>query len=89
MDSTLMPSKPGQICKIVSDIADMEPEEVYIVTEDPSAFDNEDEIMVVNLKDLQRNVKNPDNAERIPVRKDELVVVGDDLTAYVQSWNNK
>jgi hypothetical protein len=84
-----MPSKAGQICKIISTIADMEPEDVFIVTEDPSVFDDEDDILVVNLKDLQRNVKNPDNAERIPVRKDELVVVGDDLTTYVRSWNIK
>lgn len=89
MNSTLMPTKPGQICKIVSGIADMEPEDVYIVTEDPSGFENDDDIMVVNLKDLQRNLKNPANAERIPVRKEELVVVGDDLTAYVQSWKDK
>ncbi|MDO3643488.1 hypothetical protein [Mucilaginibacter sp. L3T2-6] len=89
MNSTLMPTKPGQICKIVSGIADMEPEEVYILTEDPSKFENDDDILVVNLKDLQRNIKNPANAERIPVRKEELVVVGDDLTSYVHSWNNK
>jgi hypothetical protein len=89
MNSTLMPSKPGQICKIVSAVADMEPVDVYIVTEDPSEFDDEDNILVVNLKDLQRNIKNPDNAERIPVRKIELVVVGDDLNTYIQSWNIK
>ncbi|MFC0513103.1 hypothetical protein ACFFGT_02790 [Mucilaginibacter angelicae] len=67
----------------------MEPEDVYIVTEDPSEFSAEDDILVVNLKELQRNVTNPDNAQRIPVRKDELVVVGDDLATYVQSWNIK
>jgi hypothetical protein len=87
MNSTLMPTKPGQICKIFSGITDMESQEVYIVTEDPSELEEEDEILVVNLKDLQRNIKNPADAERIPVRKEELVVVGDDLATYVQSWN--
>jgi hypothetical protein len=87
MDLSLMPSKPGQICKIVSDIPDMEEEEIFIVSEDPADFDNDDEILVVGLKDLQRNLKNPDSAERIGVRKNQLVVIGDDLETYIQSWN--
>jgi len=87
MNSTLMPARPGQICKIVSDVADQEPEEVYIVAEDPADFDSDEDILVVNLKDLQRNVRNPENAERLPVRKDELVVVAEDLEGYIKTWN--
>ena len=88
MDISLIPGKPGQICKIISDIPDMENEEVFIVSEDPADFDDDEEILVVGLKELQRNIKNPDNAERIGIRKDQLVVVGDDLEAYVKSWND-
>jgi hypothetical protein len=88
MHTILMPTKCGQICKIVSEIPDMEEEDVFIVSEDPADFDNDDEILVVGLKELQRNIKNPDNAERISVRKDQLVVIGDDLETYIQSWNN-
>jgi hypothetical protein len=89
MDSPLIPSKPGQICKIISDVPDMEEEEVFIVSEDPADFGDDDDILVVGLKELQRNLKNPDNAERIGIRKDQLVVVGSDLETYVQSWNNR
>lgn len=88
MDISLTPMKPGQICKIVSDIPDMEEEEVYIISEDPADFNDDEEILVVGLKELQRNIENPDNAERLGIRKDQLIVVGDDLEAYVQSWNN-
>jgi hypothetical protein len=88
MDRTLIPTRPGQICKMVSDVPDMEEEDVFIVSEDPADFGNEDEILVVALKELQRNIKNPDNAERVGIRKDQLVVVGDDLETYVRSWNN-
>jgi hypothetical protein len=87
MDTNLMPEKPGQICKIISVIPDNEPEAVFIVTEDPADFDDEDELLVVNLKELQRNISKPENAERISVRKDHLVVINDDLQAYIQSWN--
>ena len=30
-----MPTRSGQICKIVSDIPDMESDHIYIVVEDP------------------------------------------------------
>lgn len=89
MNSILMPSIPGQICKIVSAIPDMEEEEVYIVTEDPAEFDEEDDILVVSLKSLQRNIKQPELAEKISVKKNELVVVANDLNSYVNSWNQK
>ncbi|MBD1362991.1 hypothetical protein IDJ77_04135 [Mucilaginibacter sp. ZT4R22] len=89
MDNLLMPVRQGQICKVISDVPDKESEEVFIVTEDPSEFDPEDDILVVNLKELQRNIKQTENAERIAVPKNELVVVGEDLTSYVQSWNIK
>ena len=87
MDNLLMPERPGQICKIISDVPDMESEDVYIVAEDPAQFDAEDDILVVGLKELQRNVANPEKAERIAIPKNELVVVGEDLTSYVHSWN--
>lgn len=85
--NTLMPTKSGQICKIISAIADMEPEDVYILVEDPMDFDEDDDVLVVNLKDLQRNVRQPDRAERIPVTKNELVLVGEDLASYIHDWN--
>jgi hypothetical protein len=89
MDISLIPNKPGQICKVISVIPDMEEEEVFIVSEDPADFDDDDEILVVGLKELQRNLNNPDNAERIGIRKDQLAVIGDDLETYIQSWNNR
>ncbi len=87
MDTNLMPDKTGQICKIISTIPDDEPEAVFIVTEDPLDFDEEDEILIVNLKELQRNISKPENAERISIRKKQLVVISDDLSSYIQSWN--
>jgi hypothetical protein len=81
MDLTLIPTKPGQIVKITSDILDLETEQVYI--------DDDEELVVVDLKELQRNIRNPEKAERIPVRKDQLVVVSENLNSYIQSWNDK
>jgi hypothetical protein len=44
---------------------------------------------VVSLKSLQRNIKQPELAEKISVKKNELVVVANDLNSYVNSWNQK
>lgn len=88
MNTSLFPSKPGQICKIISSIPDIEPEEAFIVSEDPALFDSDDEILVVSLTELQRNIHQPENAERLSVRKDQLVVISEDLTAYIHSWND-
>ena len=89
MNNLLMPERAGQICKVVSEVPDMESVEVFIITEDPNDFGADESILVVNLKDLQRNIKNPENVERIAIPKNELVVIGEDLSSYVQSWNNK
>ena len=88
MDFSITPSRPGQICKIISDIPDMESDQIYIIAEDPAGFGDDDEILVVNLKELQRNVKNPDAATRESVRKDELIVISEDLENYIRSWND-
>ncbi len=75
MDLTLMPTKSGQIVKIFSDVPDLESSELYIVSEDPSDIADDDDVFVVSLTGLQRNINNPDKAER---RKNHLVVVSED-----------
>jgi hypothetical protein len=84
-----MPTKPGQIVKIISDIPDLESTNVYIVSEDPSDINDDDDVLVVNLKELQRNIRSPEKAERISARKNQLVVVSEDLPSHIQSWNDK
>jgi len=89
MNSAITPTRPGQICKIVSAVPDEESDQVYIIAEDPIGFNDDDDILVVNLKELQRNFKNPDAASREAVRKDELVVISEDLETYIKSWNER
>ncbi|MCX2483260.1 hypothetical protein [Pedobacter sp. MR2016-24] len=67
----------------------MEPDQIYIIAEDPADFAHNDEILVVNLKELQRNVKDPSAAARESVRKDELVVISEDLENCIKSWNDR
>ena len=89
MNTTTIPSRPGQICKLVSAVPDMEAEEVYIIAEDPAEIDCDGNVLIVNLKELQRNIRNPDAAARETARKDELVVISDDLESYISGWNER
>jgi hypothetical protein len=84
---TAIPSQAGQICRLVNPREDENPDDVFIVTEDPQPFEAEDEIDVVKLKDLQRNLHKPEFAPRLSFPKNELMVIAADLAGYIQSWN--
>jgi hypothetical protein len=48
----ITPVSAGQICKIITPLANENPEDVYIISEDPTPFDFDDTIYVANLRDL-------------------------------------
>jgi hypothetical protein len=54
-----VPTHAGQICKIVRPLEDEDPDELYIVAEDPLPFGPEDTIYIVSLKELQRSINAP------------------------------
>jgi NADPH-dependent ferric siderophore reductase len=86
---TEIPSRAGQICRFLNPLNDEDQDDVFIVAEDPQAFDDEDEIDVVNLRNLQRNLHQPESAQRISVQKNELRVIAADLAEYIAGWNIK
>jgi hypothetical protein len=85
--SIILPNSAGQICKISIPLEDEDANDVYVITEDPTPFDDEDFIYVVNLKDLQRNISNPSLTTQLAIAKCELTVIADDLQKYIQSYN--
>lgn len=90
MEATIkMPSLQGQICKIINPLADENPEDVYIISEDPTPFEFGDSIYVTNLKDLQRNLSNPQFTPQMAINKGDLKVIADDLESYVSDLNMK
>ena len=66
---------------------DENPAESYIVVEDISLFNDDSTVYVVSITDLQRNITNPLSAPRKLVKKTSLNVIAEDLTSYVESWN--
>jgi len=83
-----IPNKAGQICRITRPLEDENPADVYIITEDPSLYDLDDSIYVSNLKDLQRNQRQPLLTPQIAIVKGELSVIANSLEDYISSWNN-
>lgn len=87
MTEAIIPTHSGQICRIRSPFEDEDPADVYIVAEDPQPFDMNDDIYVVNLKDIQRNLSNPHIVPQLAVAKNELTVIADNIEKYVAGWN--
>ncbi len=87
MNTQVIPTKQGQICKLVKPFPDENPAETYLILEDPSDYGENAIIYVVSLTDLQRNISNPALSPRKAVTKSELTVVAQDLPSYVESWN--
>jgi hypothetical protein len=83
-----LPTQAGQICEILHPIHDENPDDVYIIAEDPAPFDPEDEIYIVKLRDLQKNLNNLSAAPQIQVAKSDLNVIANNLEEYIKSWNN-
>jgi hypothetical protein len=88
MEKRVIPTQTGQVCKTIVSLNDERPDDVYIVTEDPTFINEADAIEIVKLKDLQRNIKDPSKAKKRKVSKSNLSVVGEDLQQYIASWNN-
>lgn len=86
-DIIITPTAIGQICKIANPFEDENPNDVYIVTEDPTPFDLEDSIYVTNLSDLQKNQDAPLLTPQHAVAKGDLKVIADSLEDYIASWN--
>ncbi|HTI58978.1 hypothetical protein [Mucilaginibacter sp.] len=82
-----MPEFEGQVCKIRNPFTDENPDDVYIITEDPASFSEDDNIYVVNLNDLQRNIDHPLMCQQMSIAKNELIVIADNLQDYIKSWN--
>jgi len=87
MENRVIPTQAGQVCKTLVSLENEKQDDVYIITVDPALFDEEDAVEIVKLKDLQRNINDPDRAPRIKTSKVNLIVVGENLTEYINNWN--
>lgn len=83
-----IPTTEGQICEVIDPTTGQKSEDVFIVIDNPQLYSDSDKIRVVALNELQRNAANPNLAKRILIPKNILNTLAENLTAYIESWNN-
>jgi hypothetical protein len=82
----ILPDRPGQVCRRISDLKP-NPSATYILTDNSNSSISSEMVELVSISELQRNSKNPLLAARVFARQDDLTVVADNLEKYVSSWN--
>ena len=87
METMTLPSKKGQICKFISPLPDEDPNEQYILVEQPATNDADEAVQIVSVTYLQRNMNAPQFAPRNTVRKSDLTVIAEDLQSFVEGLN--
>jgi hypothetical protein len=87
MGNENLPSKQGQICRKLVLQDGENADDVYIITDFVIAESEDSPVTVVSLSELQRNITNPDNVPRIGIAKGNLQVVAENLSSFVESWN--
>ncbi len=86
--SSKMPTKVGQVCKIINPNSDENPNEVYIIREDPAPYPPERQLYVISFSDFLRLARKQDRFPNIiKVEKNQLEVIADSIEEYVASWN--
>lgn len=91
MDSVkqVIPTKKGQIVKILNPLPDEDPNESYLVAEDPTPYDNNKRLLIYSITSILRSKHSGQTPLADQVEKGGLTVVGESLEEWVESWNEK
>lgn len=82
-----MPSKKGQIVKILNPLAGENPDESYLLAEDPSGYNEKKRLLIYSITSIMRNKHNRGIPDGDLVQKGDLTVVGESLEKWVEGWN--
>lgn len=85
MNNPVIPTKQGQICKLVNPPSAEKAAEAYLILEDVTSYDDTAIIHVISLLDLQENMANPTASPLQAFVKSDLTVVAEDLRSYLES----
>jgi len=85
----ILPTKQGQIVVIANPLPDEDPNEQYLVAEDPSPYGVDKKILLYSITEIQRSQAKGGIPFGTSVQIGDLHVIGENLEAWVESWNNK
>ncbi len=87
MNGHLIPTKRGQICKLIDPLPDDNPNETFLILEDLGQYADNSTIYVVSLADLQKHSADPSQAPLRSVLKKDLTVIAQDFDQFFASFN--
>jgi hypothetical protein len=83
----IIPTKQGQIVKIINLMPDENPDESYLLAEDPAPYDNNKRLLLYSVTSVLRSKERGGTPFADQVQKGDLTVVGESLEEWVHSWN--
>ena len=89
LEHQIIPTKKGQIVKVLKPLPDEDPNESYLLAEDPTGYDNKKRLLVYSITSILRSKHNGTTPFADQIEKGDLTVVGESLEEWVESWNEK
>ena len=87
IDAQTIPTRKGQVVKIVKPLFDEDPNETYLLAEDPTPYDDKKRLLIYSITSVLRNKHNSEVLFADQVQKGELTVIGESLEEWVRGWN--
>jgi hypothetical protein len=88
IETQVIPTRKGQVVKILKPLLHEDPNESYLLAEDPTPYDNRKRLLIYSMTEIIRNKHNGTLPFADQVEKGDLTVVGNSLKEWVNSWNS-
>lgn len=89
MIKQIYPTKQGQIVKCLVSLPGLEPEEQFLLADDPQLFNEEDSVVVNSITEFLRCHAKGEHPFPNKVKLNCLTVISDSVQEWVESWNNE
>lgn len=83
------PTRKGQIVKIINPLPGEDPNESYLLAEDPTPYDEKKRLVIYSITSIMRSKQAGEMPIADQVQKGDLTVVGESLEEWVRGWNYK
>ena len=84
----ILPTKPGQIVRIINAMPGEDPNVDYILGDDPEPYDDSKLLLIYSVTDLMRATRQGKKPFPSQVQKADLTVIANSLEEWVESWND-
>ena len=83
----ILPTRQGQIVKILNLLPGEDPNESYLLAEDPTPYDDKKRLLLYSITSIMRSKHDGGIPVADQVQKGDLTVIGESLEEWVRGWN--